>query len=172
MDPPNGRTRPAADDPEPPECAYPCQRHISAQIQDAACRAKAAQALPAHSATPQAHGPRDRLPLLWRVERPSSANGTIRARNTSRCCDAGDRNSVSCTDRPSSVSWTSAALGIIPMLDHESDAKGKCILEHAADADAAADVGGGARAGRRPNACSLLALAAGSSRSCRPMQSV
>jgi hypothetical protein len=55
-----------------------------------------------------------------RVERPSSASKMIRARNTSRCSVVGARTRASSTARSSGVSRTSAALGIIPTLNHES----------------------------------------------------
>ena len=55
-----------------------------------------------------------------RVERPSAANKMIRARKTSRCSVVGARTRASSTARSSGVNRTSAALGIIPMLNHES----------------------------------------------------
>jgi hypothetical protein len=57
---------------------------------------------------------------IERVERPSSASKTIRARNASRCSVVGARTRASSTARSSGVSRTAAALGIIPMLNHES----------------------------------------------------
>ena len=55
-----------------------------------------------------------------RVEPPSAASSMIRARNASRCSVVGARTRASSTERSAGVSRTSAALGIIPTLDHKS----------------------------------------------------
>ena len=57
---------------------------------------------------------------IERVEWPSSASKTIRARNASRCSVVGARTRASSTARSAGVSRTFAAMGIIPMLNHES----------------------------------------------------
>ena len=51
---------------------------------------------------------------------PLPPTSTIRARTASRCVVAGDRTRASSTARSSGLSRTSTALGIIPMLNHES----------------------------------------------------
>ncbi len=56
---------------------------------------------------------------IERVEWPSSASKTIRARNASRCSVVGARTRASSTARSAGVSRTFAAMGIIPMLNHE-----------------------------------------------------
>jgi hypothetical protein len=53
-----------------------------------------------------------------RVLRPAAANKTIRARFKSRCNVTGERQHASSTLRSFFESWTSLALGIIPMLNH------------------------------------------------------
>jgi hypothetical protein len=109
------RTRPAADDPKPPGCAYPARCHTSARLHDAACRSSPPSPPPI-AATPQAHRPRHRVHHFGDRSRraPLAANRTIRARNTSRCCDVGARTRISSTDRSSGVNRTSAALGYHP----------------------------------------------------------
>ena len=56
------------------------------------------------------------------VECPSPAITTNPARKASRCSVVGARNRAASAARSSGVSRTSAALGIIPMLNHESAA--------------------------------------------------
>jgi hypothetical protein len=77
----------------------------------------------------RANRPRHRLTVrgivptvraIDRVERPSAASKTIRARSTSRCSVVDARNRASSTARSSGESRTSAASGIIPMLNHDS----------------------------------------------------
>jgi hypothetical protein len=91
---------------------------------------QARQALPRIAATPQAHRPRHRVHHFGDRSRraPLAANRTIRARNTSRCCDVGARTRISSTDRSSGVNRTSAGLGIIQVLIHVSEAKKKWVL--------------------------------------------
>ena len=52
--------------------------------------------------------------------RPSAASNTIRARFTSRCAVVGARQRASSTLRVFGLSRTSLALGIIPILNHDS----------------------------------------------------
>jgi len=60
---------------------------------------------------------------IERVLRPSAANNTIRARLTSRCAVLGARQRASSTLRTFGLSRTSLALGIIPILNHDSPKK-------------------------------------------------
>jgi hypothetical protein len=61
--------------------------------------------------------------VIERVLRPSAANNTIRARLTSRCAVLGARQRASSTLRTFGLSRTSLALGIIPILNHDSPTK-------------------------------------------------
>ena len=58
---------------------------------------------------------------IERVERPSAANNTIRARSARRCSVFGERTRLSSRARPSSVKWMGVASRVIPILNHDSN---------------------------------------------------
>jgi hypothetical protein len=72
---------------------------------------------------------------IERVEHPSAASKMIRARKTSRCSVVGARTRASSTARSRGDSRTSAALGSITMLNHESALRkgGYCTSSRIAD---------------------------------------
>jgi hypothetical protein len=84
--------------------------------------AEPGQPLAREPAAPEAYCPRHRrnCSAMDRVGRPSAASKMIRARNASRCSVVGARTRASSTARSSDESRASVALGIIPMLNHES----------------------------------------------------
>jgi hypothetical protein len=82
---------------------------------------QSSQALAGKSAAPAAHRPRHGAEARDRARRtPLGSQQDVRARKTSRCSVVGARTRASSTARSRGDSRTSAALGSITILNHES----------------------------------------------------